>query len=288
MNTWTILQGSCIDTLPTLLAESAQCCVTSPPYWGLRDYGHPGQLGLEKTPQEYVENMVRVFREVRRVLRNDGTLWVNLGDSYCNHRTHNGGGAPTNTVHRGGKRDGTENHYRPNRSERYGIREKNLNGIPWRVAFALQDDGWELRRDIVWQKPNPMPEKVDDRPTTAHEYLFLFSQSLRYHYDAAAIREPANDGETRNARSVWTIPTEPIEEAHIAVMPRALARRCILAGCPVGGTVLDPFGGAGTVAVEATALGRNAVICELNPAYVEIARRRVAAEVPLLAREVVA
>jgi DNA modification methylase len=327
MNTWTILQGSCIDTLPTLLAESAQCCVTSPPYWGLRDYGHPGQLGLEKTPQEYVENMVRVFREVRRVLRNDGVLWLNLGDSYA---AASNGPQGAENEDRWGK--GRLSHKRKCEfsgrrvKSLGGLKPKDLVGIPWRVAFALQQDGWWLRSDCIWSKPNPMPESVTDRPTKAHEYVFMLSKSERYYFGQDEVREandPANvdhhdrycsrpnassrgpnkdrndGGGThqggvgynplgRNIRTVWQIATEPCKEAHFAVMPRALARRCILAGCPVGGTVLDPFGGAGTVAVEATALGRNAVICELNPAYVEIARRRVAAEVPLLAREVVA
>lgn len=322
MNTWTILQGSCIDTLPTLQAESAQCCVTSPPYWGLRDYGHPGQLGLEKTPQEYVENMVRVFREVRRVLRNDGVLWLNLGDSYNAYNGNRGASTSFQAATEMALPDLPSGHGLSDKS----LKPKDLVGIPWRVAFALQADGWWLRSDCIWSKPNPMPESVTDRPTKAHEYVFMLSKSERYYFGQDEVREandPANvdhhdrycsrpnassrgpnkdrndGGGThqggvgynplgRNIRTVWQIATEPCKEAHFAVMPRALARRCILAGCPVGGTVLDPFGGAGTVALESVASQRNAVICELNPEYAEIARRRLRGEVPMLAREVVA
>lgn len=320
MNTYRILTGSCLDTLPTLETGSAHCCVTSPPYWGLRDYGCEGQLGLEKTPDEYVARMVSVFREVRRVLRDDGTLWLNVGDSYA---ASAGGGM------------GKNSQFLDRTAGRLGVREqktskvvgdlkpKDLVGIPWMLAFALRADGWYLRSEIIWSKPNPMPESVTDRPTKAHEQVFLLSKSPRYYFDAASIAEPSihagtsvslgdkslsrgqakgagvkpsGNGttttvtvkDTKNARSVWTITSECCKEAHFAVMPRALARPCILAGCPIGGTVLDPFGGAGTVACEATAQQRNAILCELNPAYVEIARRRIEAEVPMFAREVAA
>ncbi len=322
MNTYRILTGSCLETLPTLAPESVQCCVTSPPYWGLRDYGHPGQFGLEKTPQEYVENMLRVFREVRRVLRNDGVLWLNLGDSYAggNGTTGNNPSSKSTLTTNNGKGPKPGDKFSAANAGAFivrdhGMKRKDLVGIPWRVAFALQADGWWLRSDCIWSKPNPMPESVTDRPTKAHEYVFMLSKSERYYFDAGSVREQAFYGNHhrnvttqqasnvpnasphrglrecpgpeagRNIRTVWQIATEPCKEAHFAVMPRALARRCILAGCPVGGTVLDPFGGAGTVALESVASQRNAVICELNPEYADIARRRLRSEVPMFATE---
>ena len=314
-----ILEGDCLATLRGLPDGIAQTCVTSPPYYGLRDYGHAGQIGLEESPDAYVARLVEVFREVRRALRDDGTLWLNLGDSYHNLRTHMGGGAPTNTVHRGTARDGTECFGRVNRSKRFdGIKDKDLFGIPWMVAFALRADGWYLRSAIVWHKPNPMPESVRDRPTSAHEHVFLLSKSARYFYDAAAIAEDAihagqevtlgekslsrgqasgagvkasgnglaasvTVGATRNSRNVWTIATQPYSGAHFATMPPALAERCIKAGSRPGDTVLDPFGGAGTTGLVADRLGRDAILCELNPEYARIARERIAADAPLLA-----
>jgi DNA modification methylase len=299
--------------LATLPAASVHCCVTSPPYFGLRDYGHSGQIGLEPTPAEYVEQMVAVFREVRRVLRDDGTLWLNLGDSYVSNAGSGHGYA-----------DG-----RANRSERKNVsglanlKPKDLIGIPWRVAFALQADGWYLRQDIIWSKPNPMPESVQDRCTKAHEYVFLLSKSARYHCDMAAIAEDAatagdtrpgrggnymaggitggereemaggqtargrlnqySDGQTRNKRSVWTIATQPFAEAHFATMAPELAETCIKAGCPLGGTVLDPFGGAGTTGLVADRLQRDAVLIELNPTYAAMAGARIQGDAPLFA-----
>jgi DNA modification methylase len=265
VTTQRIIPGDCLEGLRTLPDASVHCCVTSPPYWGLRDYGHDGQIGLEATPEAYVARMVEVFREVRRVLRDDGTLWLNLGDSYHNLRTHNNGGAPTNTVHVGGSRDGTEGFGRTNRNRRQqGLKEKDLVGTPWRVAFALQADGWWLRQDIIWHKPNPMPESVRDRCTKAHEYVFLLTKSQRYFYDAEAVKEqsarpeligktrnmrkngadstlrndsgreaiPYCDPSGRNRRSVWTITTKPYSGAHFAVMPPDLVEPCIKAGCP--------------------------------------------------------
>jgi DNA modification methylase len=250
----TVLVGNVLDILPTLPAGSVNCVVTSPPYWGLRDYGADGQLGLEPTPELYVTNLVAVFREVRRVLRDDGTLWLNLGDSYasayaCDRRNVVGQGSPENCA-------------RPNRLVG-GLKEKDLVGIPWTVAFALRADGWYLRSDIIWSKPNPMPESVTDRPTKAHEYVFLMSKAARYWYDADAISDctaypvPANrapsgdysigsggnDGgehrsggfvtaQTRNRRTVWTIATQPYPEAHFATYPEKLVEPCVLAGCP--------------------------------------------------------
>ena len=273
-----------------------RCCVTSPPYWGLRDYGVAGQLGLEKTPEEYVAKMVAVFREVRRVLAEDGTLWLNLGDSYAANRSYQ----VTDSKHI--PVGNTTASSVPD-----GLKSKDLVGIPWRVAFALQADGWYLRSDIIWAKPNPMPESVTDRPTKSHEYLFLLSKAERYYYDAAAIAEPAinagltihingNDGmdagydgnrtrdgfrrgvtigDTRNARSVWTIATQPYPEAHFATFPEELARRCIVAGSKAGDAVLDPFGGSGTVAAVAVGNGREAWHIDLNPTYLEMAQRRI-------------
>jgi DNA modification methylase len=307
-----ILHGDCRDVLKTLPAESVHCCVTSPPYFGLRDYGHDGQIGLEPTPDAFVAELVAVFREVRRVLREDGTLWLNLGDSYAS------GGRTKRDV--GSENKGNAGAAQPFRPTD-GAKPKDLLGIPWRVAFALQADGWYLRQDIIWHKPNPMPESVTDRCTKAHEYVFLLSKSGRYFYDAAAIADPAvyagqtcpvggrniaeweewsdseaktferrtrpkapiDVGETRNKRSVWTIATRAFTGAHFATMAPDLAETCIKAGCPEGGTVLDPFGGAGTTGLVADRLQRDAVLIELNPAYADIAQRRIVGDAPLFA-----
>lgn len=300
-----LLIGDCRERLRELEAESVHCCVTSPPYFGLRDYGVDGQIGLEETPDAFVAQMVEVFREVRRALRGDGTLWLNLGDSYANDGKWGGtsGGKHVPALH------GATSIGRGRKTT--GLKPKDLIGIPWRVAFALQADGWYLRQDIIWVKPNPMPESVRDRCTKAHEYLFLLSKGPRYHFDAEAIAEaaarPEGPGtldthkykygeaykagagehrtaanldkigprETRNKRSVWTVGSEPFKGAHFATFPPSLIEPCILAGCPVGGTVLDPFGGAGTTGLVADRLQRNAVLIELNPAYAEIARKRL-------------
>jgi site-specific DNA-methyltransferase (cytosine-N4-specific) len=360
--------GDCRELLARMADESVNCVVTSPPYWGLRDYGVDGQLGLEATPDEYVEMMVAVFREVRRVLRSDGTLWLNLGDCYATgagkvdecpgggkqgarwvgdvdrlrddkrgyrgERLANGrGDSPAVLrVKTRALRDGSHagKHAamtakgpmsQPNRMPIPGLKPKDLVGIPWRVAFALQADGWWLRKDIVWSKPNPMPESTKDRPTTAHEYVFLMTKSEIYAYNADAIKEPVTGGahrrgagvnpkakneqtgdrrkdgfnerwrvkqnasfsgavnelvEDRNKRSVWTIATEPYPGSHFATFPRKLVEPCILAGCPAGGVVLDPFGGSGTVGEVAEVLGRNWILLELSPEYAELARKRVA------------
>ena len=350
----TIHVGDCLESLRAMEAESVHCCVTSPPYWGLRDYGTADweggeegcdhdqrrrendpssksatnagqardsvagngrcrkcgarrvdrQIGLEQTPAEYVAKMVDVFREVRRVLRKDGTCWINLGDSYAGSVA-----LTTNEKALKGKQ-GTSRGTHGNigwRNIQHDSKPKDLVGIPWRVAFALQADGWWLRQDIVWSKPNPMPESVTDRCTKAHEYIFLLAKSERYYYDAQAIAEKAmhapsqewvggrrtvagdslqqvhpagschtlGDGITRNKRSVWTVATQPYPEAHFATYPPKLIEPCILAGCPADGTVLDPFGGSGTTAAVAVKHGRSAVLCELNPAYAQLAERRV-------------
>ena len=303
--------GDCRTLLPEMAAAGvrAQTCVTSPPYFGLRDYGVAGQIGLEASPAEYVEQMIAVFRTVRDVLSDDGTLWLNLGDGYAGHSS----GAPQTGVsersslrgngHNGGaaKLKGMR---RPARQSIDGVKPKDLLGIPWRVAFALQADGWYLRSDIIWHKPNAMPESVTDRPTKTHEHLFLLAKSERYYFDAEAIKEQgvsldeshksyrpnsariAEEGRKeysakhqmsarsyapkRNRRSVWTVTTAPFSGAHFATFPRALIEPCILAGARAGDTVLDPFMGSGTTGQVATDLGRNFIGCELNPAYVEL------------------
>lgn len=366
-----ILQGDSRELLKSLQDESAHCCVTSPPYYGLRDYGVDGQIGLEQTPEAYIAELVAVFREVRRVLRKDGTLWLNMGDSYAGSwgaegRTTSHGNSAYNASQK--QADSIASH--PKRSRRVpgeetGIKPKDLYGMPWMLAFALRADGWYLRQDIIWAKPNPMPESVRDRCTKAHEYLFLLSKSSRYHFDAQAIaesrtwsppdgketgvgfgrgyddvekprarrpagwatggsksaidwateqsqgrgsnrnsfaretkysagehgqkaqhrpgREDIRYDEQRNKRSVWTIPTSPYSDAHFATFPPDLVAPCILAGCPIGGTVLDPFGGAGTTGLVADRLQRDALLIELNPKYARLARERIESDAPLFA-----
>jgi len=372
-----ILQGDVFDVLATLPDESVHCVVTSPPYWGLRDYGVAGQIGLEPTMAEYVATMVRVFREVRRVLRTDGTVWLNLGDSYFRNPAKGGSGpngkeqaylgdvyGRAQGANRGQNNDIATNAGNAGRVDRgpagselsilergrndTSLKEKDLCMIPSRVALALQDDGWYLRSEIIWAKPNPMPESVTDRPTSAHEKVFLLTKSARYFYDADAVRQPMadssiarlaqdiehqagsdranggaktngpmkavgradkqasgkaatsprNDGNAwnenngrgfiptndgANLRNVWTIATRPYSEAHFATFPPELPEMCIKAGCPVGGTVLDPFGGAGTTGLVADRLGSDAVLIELNPEYAEMARTRIVADGPLFA-----
>jgi len=316
-----ILQGDILGLLPGLPEGSVNCVVTSPPYWRLRDYGIEGQLGLENTPEEYIEKMVQVFRELRRVLRKDGTAWLNLGDSYSgNPRRDEGFNERWHGKHSSANKQAGIDRIRPRR--RTTLKPKNLVGIPWRVAFALQADGWWLRSDIIWSKPNPMPESVTDRPTKAHEYIFLLAKSQSYYYDAEAIAERArctprpetsrNDGGRRgeayrnaglgaghkggnlgynrpelgrNKRSVWTIATRPYPEAHFATFPEKLVEPCILAGCPIGGTVLDPFCGSGTTGVVALRNGRNFIGIELNPEYAEMAKRRIKEDMPLFNSE---
>jgi DNA modification methylase len=335
---FTLYVGDAVEVLRELPDESVHCCVTSPPYLGLRDYAADGQIGLESTIEEYVAVMVKVFGEVRRVMREDATLWLNLGDSY---NAYNGGAGP------GSKLSRIQTAARPRLSTGFGLQQKELKpkdlmGVPWRVALALQADGWYLRSDIIWAKPNPMPESVTDRPTKAHEYVFLLTRSPRYFFDQEAVREkyqPSSlereryghsnaygsqfagsptdtrsgkvlapgeinskargpdgrkntralgkensaqhrDGERwpnggRNIRSVWEIATQPYAEAHFATFPKALPERCIKAGCPDGGTVLDPFMGSGTTALVARRLGRKSVGIELNPEYAKLCARRL-------------
>jgi DNA modification methylase len=295
-----IFVGDVLSRIKEIPDNSIQCVVTSPPYWGLRDYGHVDQLGLEETPNAYVENMVRVFREVRRVLKEDGVCWINLGDSYAgqNSRTSKG---------RAGFGDEREGVF--NRSGEH-LKPKDLVGIPWRVALALQEDGWWLRQDIIWHKPNPIPESVTDRCTKSHEYLFMLTKSKRYYFDNETIREPAkwerwgdqtetkkHTGtakhlggktldqlpirDTKNKRSVWTIPTKPFSGAHFAVMPEALCEPPILATSKPKDTVLDPFAGSGTVGVVALRHNRNFVGIELNNDFAELALARIAGDSPI-------
>ncbi len=294
-----VLIGDCIASMESMPEKSVHTCVTSPPYFGLRDYDHAGQIGLEETPDAFVARLVEVFREVRRVLRDDGTLWLNLGDSYAANRSYQvpstkGGPKHSNSQSAGGKGSKIPE----------GLKAKDLIGIPWRVAFALQADGWHLRQDIIWDKPNPMPESVKDRCTKAHEYVFLLSKGPKYYFDSNAMREKAvypagtkgakgsaerqaekgvnarppeykiYDG-FRNRRSVWRVQTRPFKGAHFATFPPDLIEPCILAGCPVGGVVLDPFGGSGTTAGVALKHGRKAILCELNPTYGELIEARV-------------
>jgi DNA modification methylase len=299
-----IIFGDCRETMRQWAKDGikAQTCVTSPPYYGLRDYGHDGQIGLEETPEQYIKAMVEVFRCVWDVLEDNGTLWLNIGDSYYNYRpgkgqalvkqsvANNDQDLPQTCARRGNKLD--------------GLKEKDLIGIPWMLAFALRADGWYLRQDIIWHKPNPMPESVQDRCTKAHEYIFLMSKSSKYYYDNYAIKEKAhttdstnrnrdesrlnntpgrtrmaglttNHYEMKNKRSVWTVTTKPYSGAHFATFPTDLIEPCIKAGCPEGGVVLDPFMGSGTTAYVAALNNRKYLGCELNPAYKPLQDERI-------------
>lgn len=318
----TLHHGDALDVAKALPAGGVDCIVTSPPYFGLRDYGEPGQYGLEDSPTEYVENMRALFAELRRVLADDGTLWLNLGDSYYSGRGNPGPNADDrkNIARRGWVRP-------VDRPGREWAKPKDLLGIPWRVAFALQDDGWTLRNDIIWAKPNPMPESVNDRLSNKHEYVFMLTKSRRYYFNLDAIREPVttlreaalswdrdgkcapgqrphhrpgragrpeatppgaqpqtNFGPTgkrhgkshpagKNPGDVWEIATQPFSGAHFAVFPTELPRRCILAGCKPGGTVLDPFSGSGTTGMVAQRLGRKYIGIDLNAEYLELSLR---------------
>lgn len=259
-----ILQGDCAKMLKLLEDKTVDTCVTSPPYYGLRDYGVGGQIGLEETPEEYIGRLVEVFKEVRRVLKDDGTLWLNIGDSYAGNVSR----TSTGRAGLGLERDGIY--------KRTGGKPKDLIGIPWLLAFALRDDGWYLRQDIIWAKPNPMPESVKDRCTKAHEYIFLLSKKAHYYFDYEAIQEDAIcKDDKRNKRDVWTVPPKPVMEAHFATYPEELIEPCILAGSRAGGVVLDPFFGSGTTGRVALKHGRGYIGIELNPEYIEIERRRL-------------
>lgn len=310
-----VIVGNSIDTLKQLPEKSVQVCITSPPYWGLRDYGNEDQLGLEPKPDDFVENLCLIFDEVWRVLKDDGTLWVNLGDTYSAQRwTGSGKGQPMNK-----NKDG---HRDINPIKDSGLPDKNLVGIPWKVAFALQKRGWYLRQDIIWNKPNPMPESVTDRCTKSHEYIFLLSKEPKYYFDNQAIKEPlaessigrlnqdienqvgttrANGGAKtngnlkavgdieagRNKRSVWTITTKPYREAHFATYPPDLIEPCILAGSKEGDLVLDPFSGSGTTGEVALRNGRNYIGLELNPEYAKISEKRLFDSIGMLGEVIV-
>lgn len=296
----TILHGDSLEMLKTIPGSTADCCITSPPYYGLRDYGVDGQIGLEETPEEYVQKLVAVFREVKRVLRDDGILWVNIGDSY------NGSGGNHKSTHKndsgfqgamGEKCGGRGNHLN-------SCKPKDLIGIPWMLAFALRADGWYLRQDIIWAKNNPMPESVKDRCTKSHEYIFLLSKSRKYYYNYKAIQEPTttydsnirnrdigkmnntpgrshmnglkhNMYKVRNKRDVWSVPVRPFKDAHFATFPEELIKPCVLAGSRENGIVLDPFFGSGTTGVVATRFNRDFIGIELNSDYIDIAKRRL-------------
>lgn len=245
-----------------------QCCVTSPPYWGLRDYDHPNQIGAEAKLDDYVADLVSVFRELRRTLRDDGTFWLNIGDAYTS------GGRTWRAPDK--KNKGRAMNYRPDTPD--GLKPKDMIGLPWRVAFALQADGWYLRSDIVWNKPNCQPESVRDRLTRSHEYIFLFSKSERYFFNQNSIMEPAATGGYKNRRTVWNINTEGFKGAHFAVFPPRLVELCLLAGSSPGSAVLDPFLGSGTVGAVSKRLGRRCLGIEMNPEYAEMAARRIRAE----------
>jgi len=300
-----ILVGNCLDTLKNVKDGSVNCCVTSPPYYMLRDYEVDGQMGLEETPEQYVQNMVEVFREIKRVLKDDGTLWLNLGDSYAGSGKGRWGDGKSYATGKQATSKGTTNGV-IRKSHTPNLKPKDLIGIPWKVAFALQADGWYLRQDIIWHKPNPMPESVRDRCTKAHEYIFLLSKSSKYYYDCDAIKEPCKqDWGTRNRangkyhnegtglqphtgleksytmankRSVWSVTSKPFKGAHFATFPQDLIKPCVIAGCPENGVVLDPFGGSGTTSIVAEKNNRNSIICEMNPEYVELANNRIIGE----------
>jgi DNA modification methylase len=318
-----ILRGDVRKVLPTLPSDYFDCIVTSPPYWSLRDYGHPDQIGMEPTMQEFVDTMVEIGKELRRVLKPEGTMWFNIGDTYAGDM--GGTPMPPETLAKSKVRPeatrGTASGYCPSHDiKAHGLGNKNLCMIPNRVAIAMQDDGWIIRSEIIWHKPNPMPESVKDRPTRAHEKVWLMTKSEKYFYDADAIREPIspimlkqikegyngedtkeyNEGGAQsasgtkkriienaqkrieagedprgaNAQNVWSIKKRSFADAHFATMPKELAEKCIKAGCPVGGRVLDPFGGAGTTGAAANVLGRNATLIELNDEYAAMAEKR--------------
>ena len=261
-----IIVGDCIDKLKDFEPCQFQTCVTSPPYWGLRDYEHNGQIGAEETLENYISNIVQVFSEVKRVLKDDGTLWLNIGDAYTS------GGRTWRDTDK--KNPARAMSYRPDTPK--GLKPKDLIGLPWRIAFALQNDGWYLRSDIIWHKPNCQPESVKDRPTQSHEYIFLLTKSEKYYYDFEAIKEKTKDGlSKRNKRSVWSVNTEPFRDAHFAVFPPALIVPCILAGSKENDWLLDPFLGSGTVGEVSQKLNRKFVGVELNPKYAKIAKKRV-------------
>ena len=274
MNDIQIINGDSLAVLPTMAEESVQCCITSPPYWGLRDYEHPAQIGAESSPEMYVENLVKIFREVHRVLKKDGTVWLNVGDGYARNGG-TGGHGPNAVVGNTKKLIQKRNCKVP---DCWGLKDRDLIGLPWRVAFALQADGWILRSRITWIKKNAMPESVKNRPTSATEEVFMFAKSIGYFYDPNGVREESG----ANLRNHWLIGPDSSRNGHPATFPRELARRCILLGSREGDTILDPFSGSGTSGIAANELNRKAVLIELNPTYAEKSKERAVAIQPQL------
>ena len=273
-----IINSDCIEGLKQIERNSVQTCITSPPYWQLRDYGQKDQLGTEKTPEEFVARIVQIFREVRDVLRDDGTIWINLGDTFCG----GGGYCPTAPSNQAGSKQSTNRGVKAKpRPVPHGFKAKDLVGIPWMVAMALRAEGWYLRADIIWEKSNGMPEAVKDRPTRCHEYVFLLTKNPHYFYNAEAIKEETTKGTNkRNKRSVWKINQKPYAGAHFAVFPEELVKTCMLAGSKEGDLVLDPFVGSGTTGAVANKLKRNFIGIDLNPDYCIMAEERIKKENP--------
>lgn len=275
-----IINADALQALRELPDNVVDCCISSPPYYGLRDYGVAGQIGLEKTPEEYISRLVDVFAEVRRVLREDGTLWVNIGDSYAGSQGRWSGVKDMNSKqssNRGSYGFVEHEEILSKKWQHPTIKSKDMIGIPWMLAFALRADGWYLRQDIIWQKPNPMPESIGDRCTKAHEYIFLLSKNRKYYFNQ--IKESCSssnvDNFMRNKRSVWTVSPKPFKGAHFATFPPELIRPCVLAGSRIGGVVLDPFVGSGTTGLVAAQHGREFVGIEINPDYVKLAQERL-------------
>ena len=269
----TILFGDCRQTLKEF-DEKARCCVTSPPYYGMRDYGgENNQIGLEQSPEEYIQQLVEVFREVRNCLTDDGTLWLNMGDSYYNYKSGTGEYAKQSVAK--GRQDLPMR--TPKRANKLkGFKDKELMGIPWMLAFALRSDGWHLRQDIVWSKPNPMPESVRDRCTKSHEYIFLMTKQRDYYFDVDSIKIPTVDNNSlKRKKSVWEVKLKPYKDAHFAVFPPELIKPCILAGSEKGDIILDPFIGSGTTAIVAKDLGRDYIGCELHEGYGKLIQKRL-------------
>ena len=267
-----ILQGDCRDQLATIEDETVQCCITSPPYWHLRDYQCAEQIGNDPTPEEYARDLVNVFDQVRRILKSSGVLFLNLGDTYCG----GGGYCPTAPSNRDGSKQSTNRGSKPGaRPIPDGYKPKDLVGFPWLVAFKLREAGWFLRADIVWDKTNCMPENVKDRPTRSHEYLFMLSKSQKYFYNAEAIREETSSGKHRNRRTVWAIPKAQNRTVHTATFPERLVELCVLSGSSEGDIVLDCFAGSGTAGVVAVEHGRRFIGIELNPEYCDICDERI-------------
>lgn len=268
--TYKLKQGDCLEVLKSLPDNSIQCCITSPPYYNLRDYDIDGQVGREESPKEYIKKLVDIFSEVRRILKDTGTVWINIGDTWAANRTYQVPSTKGGAKYSEAQGNGGTGSKVPN-----GMKSKDLIGIPWMLAFALRDAGWYLRQDIIWQKPNAMPESVKDRCVKSHEHIFLLTKSKTYYFDYEAIKEDTKSGEKRSKRDVWSINTKPLKESHIAPYPTELVEPCILASTKENDWIIDPFGGSGTTSVVCELLNRNSLLIELNPEYVKIAKERI-------------